>query len=187
MLCQLAEAGIGLVQLRAKKSSTREFYQEAIRLVALARTRGTRLIINDRADIAWLTGADGVHLGQDDLPPDMVREWLGTDKVIGLSTHNLEQVRAGLRTSADYLAIGPAYPTLTKENPDPVVATAELTAIRKLVPKPLVAIGGITAENAGALFEMGIDSVAVIGDLLKARDVPARVRQYLGLAGRNSA
>jgi len=186
MLCLLAEAGARLIQLRAKKSSTRDFFQEAVRLVSLARPRGVRLIINDRADIALLSDADGVHLGQEDLPPDLVREWLRPEKIIGLSTHNLEQARAGMRTSADYLAIGPVCPTLTKENPDPVVTAGQLKAIRTLVEKPLVAIGGITAENAGVLFESGIDSVAVIGDLLNWRDLPGRVRQYLALAGRNS-
>jgi thiamine-phosphate pyrophosphorylase len=103
---------------------------------------------------------------------------------VGVSTHNLEQLRAAGRTSADYIAVGPIFPTSTKENPDPVVGIEFLRAARKITGKPLVAIGGITVESAGEVYAAGADSVAVIGDLMSARDPAARAREYLAIAER---
>ena len=139
-------------------------------------------IINDRVDIALLTDADGVHLGQDDLPVEEARKILGRNKVVGVSTHNLKQALEAQRSTADYVAIGPVYPTVSKQNPDPIVSREELIAIRSQITKPLVAIGGITAENAAGLFELGIDSLAVIRDILLSDNVESRIQQYLDLA-----
>ena len=141
-----------------------------------------RVIVNDRADLAWLAEAHGVHLGQEDLPVEQARKILGIDKIIGLSSHNLHQALAAESSMADYVAIGPVFPTVTKENPDPLVSRKELEEVRKRVTKPLVAIGGITTENAGTLFELGIDSVAVIRDLFVSDDFPEKIQKFVRIA-----
>lgn len=182
VLAGLAGAGAQWVQLRGKDLSSGDLFRECRRLVALARPLGLKVIVNDRADLAWLSGADGVHLGQDDLPAAEARKLLGEQAIIGFSTHGLEQARQAQDSPADYVAIGPVFPTQTKENPDPVVARQELEAVRECVSKPLVAIGGITLENARPLFRSGVDSVAVIRDLLLAADIRQRAAGYRDLA-----
>jgi thiamine-phosphate pyrophosphorylase len=126
-----------------------------------------RLIMNDRADLCLAANFDGVHVGQDDLSPESVRKIIGSDRWLGVSTHNPEQLREADLTSADYVAIGPVFATSSKENPDPVVGLDGLRRARELTRKPLVAIGGITRANAASVIEAGADSVAVISDLLR--------------------
>jgi thiamine-phosphate pyrophosphorylase len=181
LIVELARAGVSLVQLREKKSSSKQFLEDALELTELARQHGIAVIINDRTDIAWLSDAWGVHLGQEDLPVAEARRILGPNKVIGFSTHNLKQAREAQETSADYIAIGPIYATNSKEKTDPIVEWAELQEIRMKVTKPLIAIGGITTENARALFRMGVDSVAVIRDILCSRDIGGKVQKFLDL------
>jgi thiamine-phosphate pyrophosphorylase len=178
---RLIAGGARIVQIREKNLSPREFFMAAKEAVAVAAQQGVPLIINDRADIALLVGATGVHVGQDDLPPAAARELLGPDAIIGFSTHNLEQARRAAELPIDYLAIGPIFSTSSKENPDPVVGLAGLRDVRKVVPHlPLVAIGGITAANARTVFEAGADSVAVIGALLAEPDrIEQRTRELL--------
>ena len=183
VLAGLAGAGVQWVQLRGKDLSSGELFRECCRLVALARPLGLKVIVNDRADLAWLSGADGVHVGQEDLPAAEARRIMGEQAIIGLSTHGLEQARQARESPVDYVAIGPVFPTRTKENPDPVVDRQELQAIREEVARPLVAIGGITLENVRPLFESGVDSVAVIRDLLQADDIRQRAAGYRELAG----
>ena len=178
----LAGAGVRWVQLRGKDLSSGDLFRECRRLVSLARPLGLKVIVNDRADLALVSGADGVHLGQEDLPAAEARRILGEQAIIGLSTHGLDQARQARESPVDYIAIGPVFPTRTKENPDPVVDRPELRAIREQVAKPLVAIGGITLENVRPLFESGVDSVAVIRDLLLADDVRERAAGYRDLA-----
>jgi thiamine-phosphate pyrophosphorylase len=120
--------------------------------------------VNDRADIAKLLDA-GLHLGQDDLAPVDARRVLPASSIVGFSTHNEQQLRAGDTEPVDYLAIGPIFATRSKQNPDPVVGLGRLRTLRSLTRKPLVAIGGITRELAPKVFEAGADSVAIIGDL----------------------
>ncbi len=184
VLTGLADAGVQWVQLRGKQLSSGDLFRECRRLVALARPLGLKVIVNDRADLALVSGADGVHLGQEDLPAAQAREILGGKAIIGFSTHGLEQARQAQDSPVDYVAIGPVFPTRTKENPDPVVDRQELQAIRECVAKPLVAIGGITLENVRPLFESGVDSAAVIRDLLLADDVRQRAAGYRELAHR---
>jgi thiamine-phosphate pyrophosphorylase len=143
-----------------------------------------RFIVNDRPDIAAIVGAAGVHVGQEDLPVEDARRICGPPLWVGVSTHNLEQLREADRTSADYIAVGPIFPTGTKENPDPVVGIDFLRAARRLTRKPLVAIGGITIESAPDVFRAGADSVAIIRDLLAAPDPGKRAREYLAVAER---
>jgi len=180
----LAGAGVRLMQLRDKRSPARRVYEEARDLVAILSPRGVRLVVNDRPDIAAMSGAGGVHLGQNDLPVEQARRICGSPRWVGVSTHNLEQLREADRSSADYIAIGPIFPTGTKENPDPVVGVNFLRSVRQMTQKPLVAIGGITAESAADVFRAGADSVAVIRDLVAAPDPAGRAREYLAIAER---
>jgi thiamine-phosphate pyrophosphorylase len=181
---QLAGARVEVFQYRDKRGSARKIQETSAALVErlAAVGKGARLIINDRADIAALVGAGGVHGGQEDLPVEAARKILGGGLWVGVSTHNLEQLRAADATSADYIAVGPIFRTGTKENPDPVVGLEFLRAARATTRKPLVAIGGVTVESAQAVYEAGADSVAVIRDLMAAADPAARAREYLAIA-----
>ncbi len=179
----LAGAGVRLVQLRAKQASGGALLAEAKELLSLL-PPGISLIVNDRADVAQLSQAAGVHLGQDDLPPAPARRLLGPDKLIGFSTHNLEQIEAAASAPVDYLAFGPIFPTATKADTQPVVGCAGLREVRKRTSKPLVAIGGITAANAAQAIEAGADSVAVISGWLAAEDILARLEEFRSALGR---
>jgi thiamine-phosphate pyrophosphorylase len=180
-VARLGAGGAAIVQLREKHLSPREFYDEAERALGVARELGVRLIINDRADIALALGADGVHLGQDDLQPEAARRLLGEEAIIGFSTHSLEQAREAARMRVDYIAIGPIFNTSSKKNPDPPVGLDELGRVRQAVGSiPLVAIGGITRENALAVLDAGADSVAVISALVTRPDeIEERTRSLL--------
>lgn len=161
-----AEGGATLVQLRDKHMPALQFYEAAKAALEVARERGMQLIVNDRVDIALAVGADGVHLGQDDLPPEAARRLLGDDAIIGYSTHSISQILEAAKLPVDYLAIGPIFPTSTKENPDPVVGLEGLRLVREAIgARPLVAIGGITQANAEAVIEAGADSAAMIRGL----------------------
>jgi thiamine-phosphate pyrophosphorylase len=160
----ILEAGARILQFRHKGFFSRTVFEEASRVAELCRAANALFVMNDRADMAMLLNA-ALHLGQDDLAPADARRILAPGGIIGFSTHNEQQLRAGDCEPVDYLAIGPIFPTASKENPDPVVGLKGLRVLRPLTRKPLVAIGGITRETAPAVFEAGADSVAVIGDL----------------------
>ena len=179
---QLSEAGVELMQLRDKRASARQIYTESRALVEQFAGTGVRLIVNDRPDIAAMIGAGGVHVGQEDLPEEAARAICGSGCWVGISTHNLAQLREANQTSADYIAVGPIFPTATKENPDPVVGLDFLRLARQETRKPLVAIGGITIQSAAQVFRAGADSVAVIRDLLEAPSPSGRAREYLAIA-----
>lgn len=179
---KLAVAGVELIQLRAKNISVRRFYELSRSLLTRLAPHPVRVIVNDRPDVAALAAAHGVHVGQDDLPVADARKICPPPQWVGVSTHNLEQLRAAGLTSADYIAVGPVFPTVTKEHPDPVVGLDFLRAARKITRKPLVAIGGITVESASEVFRAGADSVAVISDLATAGDPAQRARDYLAIA-----
>jgi thiamine-phosphate pyrophosphorylase len=176
---KLLDAGARLFQYRDKTSSSRELLYASQALSLTVRQHGGTFLVNDRADIAHLAGANGVHLGQNDLSAAGARKIVGRDGLIGLSTHNLQQFEAAVESDADYIAVGPVFPTTGKQNPDPVVGTDLIHTVRKLTGKPIVALGGITLERAGEVLHAGADSVAVISDILKAKNPVERVRQYL--------
>ena len=166
----LSLGGATLIQLREKRSPAKHFYEAA---VAAAQQSGTQLIINDRVDIAVAIGAQGVHLGQDDLPPEAARSLLGNEAIIGYSTHNVEQAQQALTFPIDYIAIGPIFATASKSDTSPTLGLAGLKAVREVVGTfPLVAIGGVSHADARAVIEAGADSVAVISALLSD---PARI------------
>ncbi len=179
----IARAGISIAQFRHKGPFTREAFGQAESIARLLQPAGIRYILDDRPDIALMLGAGGVHLGQDDLPPSKVRPMVGSSLWIGYSTHNREQLQAGDREPVDYLAIGPIFPTGSKERPDPVLGLAALAELRALTRKPLVAIGGITRLNARSVLDAGADAVAVISDLL-APDLAGRLHEWLEITER---
>jgi thiamine-phosphate pyrophosphorylase len=159
--------GARILQFRHKGHYSRQVFCDAEQVAELCRRAGALFVIDDRADIAILLDA-GVHVGQDDLPPQDARRLIGPDRLLGFSTHNEAQLRAAASEPVDYVAFGPVFGTMSKEKPDPVVGVEELRKLRTIEARPLVAIGGITRENALAVLDAGADSVAVIGDLLPA-------------------
>jgi thiamine-phosphate pyrophosphorylase len=179
----LLGAGVRLFQYRDKGGSSRRIFEATASLLPMIHTAGGRLIVNDRADVALVAGADGVHLGQDDLTAEEARRVLKPGQIVGCSTHNLEQVRQADASPADYLALGPISATSSKAKPDAIVGLDGLARAREATSKPLVAIGGITVENAREVIEHGADVVAVIGGLLLADDLNLRARQILQALG----
>jgi thiamine-phosphate pyrophosphorylase len=186
----MAESGVELLQYRNKRASSRELFEASQSISAtlsrLAKPGSykPRFIVNDRADIARLANAQGVHVGQQDLNVEEARAIVGPDSLVGVSTHSLEQLDAADKTSADYIAFGPIFPTSSKENPDPVVGLHLLLEARQHTQKPLVAIGGITLERASEIFRAGADSLAVARDLIVAENPAARAQLFLKEAAR---
>ena len=161
------EGGATFVQLREKYASPQDFYESAKEAMHVARERNVKIIINDRIDIALALKADGVHLGQEDLPPEHARKILGEKAIIGFSTHNVQQALDAIKLPIDYLAVGPVFTTRTKENPDKIVGIEIIKRVRQAIGDfPLVAIGGITAENFYSVLNAGANSAAIISDLL---------------------
>jgi thiamine-phosphate pyrophosphorylase len=178
----MAEAlagGARLIQYRAKQASMREAYEQAGPLAASARQHGARFIVNDRCDLALAVGADGVHLGQDDLPLAMARSILGPDRLIGISTHRPEQVVAATVGGADYIGYGPIFTPFSKPDHEAVVGLEGLRAIRGLTALPVFAIGGITLEQVPAVMRAGANGVAVISSLARAADLKRTVEAFI--------
>jgi thiamine-phosphate pyrophosphorylase len=174
----LFDGGARLVQVRNKKGSTRELLDQVDRILSFTPDDAT-VIVNDRADVALIAGAGGVHLGQADLPPAKARQILGPDSVIGISTHNFSQGVEAARLPVDYIAVGPIFLTTTKENPDPVIGLDTLATICTAVSKPIVAIGGIKLDDVVEVLQAGANAIAVIRDILDAPDIAARVRRWI--------
>jgi thiamine-phosphate pyrophosphorylase len=192
----LIRGGVQLMQLRAKQASSRRIYDLSRALLerlgsSIASASSSvdskspecpRVIVNDRPDIAAMAGAAGVHVGQEDFPVEAARAICKCPLWVGVSTHTLSQLLVADGTSVDYIAVGPIFPTGTKQNPGPVVGLDFIRAARKLTRKPLVAIGGITVQSAAEVFRAGADSVAVVGDLSSAPDPAQRAGEYLAIA-----
>lgn len=178
------EAGAGILQFRHKGFWSREVFAVAQTVGKLCSEAGALFVVNDRADYAGILGA-GLHVGQEDLLPSDARLILGSDAIVGFSTHNVTQMIAAEAEPINYVAFGPVFPTASKANPDPVTGIETLRAVRALTSKPLVAIGGITRGNASLCWTAGADSVAVIGDLLpdpcNKRTLRARMDEWLRL------
>ena len=178
---QILDAGARILQFRHKAFLSREAFGWLERIVELARAARATLVINDRADLAKLFGA-ALHLGQDDLPPAAARLIVGTDTMLGFSTHSEAQLRAASEEPADYLALGPLFGTVSKEKPDATVGLDEFRRLRPLSKLPLVAIGGITRANSRQALEAGADSLAIIGDLFpNDGNIRARTEEWIGL------
>lgn len=159
---ELLDAGVTLLQYRNKSGSQEEIRSDAAILRDVMPPGACTLILNDYPELVAETGFDGLHVGQEDMPPEEARKMVGSKKILGFSTHNQEQLKAADQGSADYLAFGPVFATSSKQNPDPVVGTGGLALVRLLTSKTLVAIGGIKLENCREVLDAGADSVAVI-------------------------
>jgi len=178
---QILAGGAKILQFRHKGFFSREVFAQLERVAELCRDAGALLVVNDRADLAVLTGA-ALHLGQDDLAPSAARKVVGAETLIGFSTHNERQLRAAAAEPANYLALGPIFGTESKQNPDPVVGLDELRRLRPLTHRPLVAIGGITRSNARSVLAAGADSVAIIGDLFaEESSLRVRIQEWVSL------
>jgi len=175
---ELFDGGARLVQIRNKIASDREFFNQVVAILKFA-PPDSRVIVNDRADVALLSGAGGVHLGQTDLPLQRIRRILSVTQILGYSTHNSMQAVDAERLPVDYIAAGPVFPTSTKADADPVIGLNGLREICSRVSRPVVAIGGITMQNAREVFACGASSVAVISDLLNSGDVARRTQEWL--------
>ncbi|MGC1870600.1 MAG: thiamine phosphate synthase [Acidobacteriaceae bacterium] len=164
-------AGVTLIQYRNKLGSARDMLRDAARLREIFPANSSaRLIFNDRPDLALLAGFDGVHVGQGDVAAEDARKIVGSTRLVGVSTNSTEQVIEADKTSCDYIAYGPIFPTASKINPDPTVGLTGLRAARTLTAKPLIAIGGITRKNCRSVLDAGANSLAVISDLLPGDD-----------------
>ena len=177
---ELLAGGATLLQYRNKAGGARRLLDDARALRGLTQGKA-RLLLNDRADLCLAAECDGVHLGQEDLSPEAARRILGDRLWVGVSTHSVEQVKEADRAPVDYIAVGPVFATASKQNPDPVIGLDGVRRARQLTRKPLVAIGGITRQNARSVLDAGADSVAVISDLL--RDPKRAVAEFLQSLG----
>uniref|UniRef100_Q01WR4 Thiamine-phosphate synthase n=1 Tax=Solibacter usitatus (strain Ellin6076) TaxID=234267 RepID=Q01WR4_SOLUE len=172
------DGGAAILQIRHKSHWSRTFFESARTVARLCREAGTPLIVNDRADFAMLLEA-GLHIGQADLSPRDARRLIGPDAALGFSSHNVNQLCAAGGEPVDYVALGPIFITASKQNPDPVTGIGELRRCRPLIEKPLVAIGGITQENALQVLEAGADSLAVIAGLLPENATAHSLRERM--------
>ncbi len=179
MLTVAAEAGATLFQYRNKTASMKDAYVEALALRQAAAKAGVLFIVNDRCDLALAVDADGVHLGQGDLPLDLARKVMGPEKLIGISTHNPDQVREATALQPDYLGFGPIFTPGSKQDHDPVVGLEGLRAMRALTALPVFAIGGIHIDQVREVLRAGANGVAVISAILKAQDLSQAVNAFL--------
>lgn len=175
----LLAGGARVLQVRLKGADARRLLEVARAVRLHTRRAGALLIVNDRADVARAADADGVHLGQDDLPVAGARAILSPGAIVGLSTHDVAQARAGLAAGADYLGVGPIFATGSKADALTARGLELVGAVRAVTPLPLVAIGGITADTAPAVRQAGADAIAMIAELVRAPDVGARVRDVM--------
>ena len=178
LLREAAAAGARLFQYRNKTDSALIAYRQALHLRQVAADEQALFIVNDRCDLALAVEADGVHLGQNDLPLPLARSLMGPDKLIGISTHREADVQAAIAGGADYLGFGPLFPTASKPDHEPVVGLEGLRRVRTLTRLPIFAIGGIAVDNLAAVVEAGADGVAVISAIAQASDVAATVRTF---------
>jgi thiamine-phosphate diphosphorylase len=175
---QLLEGGVKMIQLRAKAMSSRDFLELARIVRELTTPFDCKLIVNDRVDIALASAADGVHLGQEDLPLQIGRNLLG-DKIIGISTHTLDQAKEAEENGADYIGFGPMFGTNTKDTGYGARGLEMLAQLKEVVALPIVAIGGITEATVEDVWHAGADAAAMISDILKAEEITAKVRAIL--------
>lgn len=177
------EGGVRFFQVREKLLSDSCLYEQLLQIRALCRTLGAQFVVNDRVDLALAVGADGVHLGQTDLPVQAARRLLGREALIGLSTHNAGQFQEAQQGDIDYVAIGPVFPTSTKQSGPTPLGVETVKTLVAGARHPVVAVGGIDPEKALALWEAGLESVAVVSDIVDSLNPEGQVRRYLELAG----
>lgn len=181
---QMIKAGIKVIQYREKEKKMREKYQECLRLREMAKEAGVTFIINDHVDLAVLVGADGVHVGQDDLPVGRIRELAGEDMLIGLSTHSPAQARAAVEMGVDYIGVGPIFATQTKKDVCAPVGFEYLEYVVKNINIPFVAIGGIKEHNIAEVSRRGAKCIAMVTEIVGANDIEAKIRSVRTLLSR---
>jgi len=181
------DAGARLIQFREKEMSTREMVETARQLRKLTRESGATLIVNDRLDVALAVDADGIHVGQDDLPAQIAREFLGAGKIIGVSASTLDEALRAVQDGADYLGVGPVFATGSKADAGVPIGLEGLAAIKRHVSIPIVAIGGITHGNLADVIAAGADGVAVISAVVSQADITAATRHLLETIDRSVA
>ena len=170
--------GADAVQLRAKRLTKRAYYEKASELLALTRPHGIPLFVNDHLDVAIAISADGIHLGQNDLPCTEAKRLVPTDMLVGVSTHSIEEAAKAASDGADYVAIGSVFPTSTKKNPEAIIGTEMVSRVRSTVgDAPLIAIGGIDTANIGDVIRAGADGVAVASAVIMADDPRAAAEE----------
>ena len=175
MVAAQIRGGADVIQLREKQMSRRGRLELGLKLRKLTRKEGVLFIVNDDVDLALILDADGVHLGQDDIPIQYVRPFM-KDKIIGVSTHSLQQINEAVASGADYIGVGPVFETTTKEDRETLVGPEFLFRIKDVCPIPYVAIGGIGKDNVSSLIEAGCRRAAIISDILLARDIEEQCR-----------
>ena len=183
---EMIRAGVRILQIRAKKLSNLELYNTVHSLLPSCIDSRVALIVNDRVDVCLVSNTSGVHLGQEDFPAAEARKLL-PDAIIGLSTHNLNQVHAANDLPVDYISIGPIFPTTSKMNPDPTVGISLLQQARSITNKPIVCIGGIQAANIPGLINEGANGIAVIGEIYNGNDIFNTTKRLLELINRKGA
>lgn len=176
VVAHMIEAGIRVIQYREKDKSDRLKYEECLKIREMTRVAGVTFIVNDRPDLALLVGADGIHLGQDDLPPQEVREIVGGEMFIGLSTHSPAQAEAAVRLGVDYIGVGPIFATNTKKDVCAPVGLEYLDYVVKNIRLPFVALGGIKEHNIAEVYRRGARCIALVTEIVGARDIGAKVR-----------
>ncbi len=179
VVSQAVDGGVSMVQIREKDADTREYLELARRLVALLRPKGVPLLVDDRVDIALAVDADGVHVGQSDMPYADVRRLMGPDKIIGLSIDSGDDLREAQELDVDYLGVGPVFPTKTKKNPSPVIGLDGLAKARELSRHKIVGIGSVNSDNAARVMATGVQGVAVVSALCSAPDPMAAARALM--------
>ena len=176
-----AGAGATMIQFRGKNCESREFLDSAARISGFLKPKGIPLIINDRADIALACEADGLHLGQQDIPLFYARKILGPNRLIGISVNTIAEAQSAEKEGADYLGVGPVYFTSSKDKLPTTLGLEGLRAIREKVRVPILAIGGITFQNAGAVISSGADGVAVISAIMGEEDISKATKNLLSV------
>ncbi len=169
-------AGIKIIQYREKEKKMRLRYQECLELRRLTKEAGVIFIVNDDVDLAMLVEADGVHVGQEDLPPEAVRRLVGPEMIIGLSTHSPQQAQEALKSGVDYIGVGPIFPTSTKKDVVDPVGLTYLEYVARHIPLPFVAIGGIKEHNIRQVRRHGARCIAMVTEILEAKDIVAKVK-----------
>lgn len=176
VVAQMIDSGIKVIQYRDKEKKARQKYEECLRIREMTREAGVTFIVNDHPDLALLVHADGVHLGQDDLPPERVRELVGEEMIIGLSTHSPAQARAAVRSGVDYIGVGPIFATRTKKDVCDPVGLSYLEYVVQNIDLPFVAIGGIKEHNIAEVSRRGAKCIALVTEIVGAEDIGAKVR-----------
>lgn len=176
VVSRMIKAGLKVIQYREKNKKMREKYQECLKLREITQQAGVTFIVNDHVDLALLVGADGIHLGQDDLPVNRVRELVGKDMLIGLSTHSPAQALSALEMGVDYIGVGPIFSTQTKKDVCAPVGLVYLDYVVKHIPLPFVAIGGIKEHNIAEVARRGAKCIALVTEIVGAADIEAKIR-----------